>query len=356
MKSKKNMITLSIIILVIGAITLRLIYNRQSLAKELKSVSEFNTEVPVAVDTISGKNIPGSFSVNGSFSPLSEVSVVSETQGKVEAIFAGTGSSVKAGQILASTDRELITAQLSAAKGTYEQAEKDLKRFELLSRDDAASLKQFEAAKLSYLNAQSAYVTAKKQYDNLSVKAPVSGIITKRYIEKGSFLSPGTTAFDIVDIRRVIFIARLTAEQLSDIRQNEQIKLKADVLPGREFRGRVSSIGIKADQSRRYDVEIEVVNSSQAIDKIIPGMFGTAFFENDLKINQLVIKRRTLIRGIKDPAVFVVNGDRVREKNIVIEPLNDEYLHVKNGLRQGDIVVTSGQINLTDGSKIKVMH
>ena len=354
MKKRKNIIVIGITIIVVILIAVRLVANKQALDAEQKSVSEFTTVIPVVIDTVVHKNISNNFNVNGSFEALSEVNVVSEITGKVMQILAETGSYVKEGQKLAVTDNDLLQAKMESEKANYEKAQKDLERYELLAQQDAASTTQYENAKVTLLNAKSSYVDAAKQYENSIIKAPFSGIITKRYIEEGTYLKDGDKAFDIVEVSHVKFIAELTGEQVAEVKPQEEVTISVDALSGKEFKGKVNSISINADESKRYEVEIIVPNSSNG-ESIKPGMYGTVYFADKSNKEPLVIKRKALIGSIKKPQVFVLSGDTVVEKDIVIEQLNDDYLRIISGLNEGEKIIVSGQINLAEGSKVKVV-
>ena len=315
-------------------------------------VSESNITIPIITDTVKYKLIDMEFSINGNFSPSQEISITSETQGKIVSIRSKNGDKVIAGQVLASIDNEILTSQMELAKFNLEKAVKNMKRYEQLSRDDAATMQQYESAKQEYVNAQSAYTTAKIQHENSGIKAPFDGIITKQYIEKGSYVSPGTSVFDIVSINKMKFIARLTGNEVKDVQKGQTIKVKADAYPGINYEGVIGAIIVKSDLSKRYDVEVAV--SNQAADLIKPGMFGTALFLRHSGEQILTIPRKALTGSIKNPEVFIVKGDSVVSRNITAISLNDKYVAVKQGLVPGDVVVISGQISLLNGSKIKL--
>jgi membrane fusion protein, multidrug efflux system len=352
MKNKKRLFTLLTFAIIIILIILRLIANKQSLEAEQKLATEFNQKVPVTIDTVKNKTISTEFIVQGSFTPMHELTVISETQGKVTSIMVETGISVKENQILATTDNEVFISQFELAKANYEKAQKDLKRFEKLSLNDAVSIQQYESAKLNLANAQSAYITARKQYENSTIKAPVSGIIGKRYIERGTYLNPGAPVFDLIEVNKVKFQAKLTSDELPIVILGQNVNVSVDNYPNELYQGKVHSINIQTDPSKRYAVDIEVDNHT---DKVIkPGMYGKVLFEGE-KVSSLVIPRESIAGSIITPEVFIVKGDSVISKSISVKLLNGKYLVIKDGLNEGDIIVTSGQINLLNGTKIRVV-
>ncbi len=349
MKRRRIFLTSAICIVIVALAVVRLVSNKRSMDDQLNLISEFNTMVPVNTDTVKQAQLPAEFQVNGNFSASREISVIAETSGKVLALSAKNGDRVKSGQALVSVESDVYRSQYELAKYNLDKAEKDLRRFEELSKGDAATAQQFEAARQAHVSAQSAFVTASKQLDNTSVKAPFSGVLIKQYIEKGSFLQAGSPVFDMVAIDQVKLVAKLTSEELAKIQKGQAVKVIADAFAGIQFDGKISAIVAKADLSKRYDVEIEVTNHRD--DEIKPGMSGTVFFSGQGN-RALVIPRKALTGSIQKPEVFVVKDDRVILKPIGVEVFDDKTIVVTAGLNVGDVVVVSGQINLVDGSKV----
>ena len=351
MKLRRN-ITIGLIILVLVAIVaFRLISNKHSFENQLKMVSELNTTIPVLTDTVKYRQIENGFRINGTFSPFKEISVNAEVMGKITSVKAETGDEVKKGQILASVDNEISASQLELSKFNLEKAEKDLKRFELLSQGDAATIQQYESVKQVYVNAQCAYTSAHVQNDNSFIKAPFNGSVTKRYVETGTYISPGSPVFDISEIDRMKLIAKLTAGEVDKVRKGEDVDIAVEAYPGIIFKGLVGNIVVKADLSKRYEVEIDILNRSGNLIK--PGMYGSVYFGQNLKEPALVIPRRAIAASILNPEIFIVKGDSVIKINITASSLDNKYVVVKSGLKKGDVIVTSGQINLVNGSKIR---
>lgn len=348
----RRIITIAIVVLATSAIVLRLASNKKGFDQQLKMVSEFSSAIPVNTDTVKYKSFVSDFQENGTFQANRELSITSETQGKVVSISSKTGDYVKAGQVLVSVENEVYKSQLDMARSDLEKAENDRRRFEELSKGDAATVQQFEAVKQTYINAQSAFASVKKQYDNSFLKAPFNGTLTKQYVEKGSYLMPGSPAFDMVEIGKLKLVVKLSGEELKNVQKGQAVKVTADLFPDATFNGTVSAIVVKADLSKRYGVEITVDNRRD--NEIKPGMTGVAAFSGLVGSQALVIPRKAISGSIKNPEIFVIKGNSVVLQRISVLPLDDKNVIVSKGLNAGDVIVVSGQINLVDGSKITV--
>jgi RND family efflux transporter MFP subunit len=354
MKLRKRITTVLIIVALVTIVAYRLISNKRSFEDQLKMVSELNTTIPVLTDTVKYRQITNGFSINGTFSPFKEISITSETQGKITSLRTETGDEVKKGDTLATIDNEIFASQLAVTKFNLEKTEKDLKRFKELTKGEAATIQQYESVKQVFENAQFAYTSARVQNDNAFITAPFRGFITKRYIENGAYIVPGSPVYDIVEIEKLKLIAKLTADEVGKVRKGENVMLTTESFPGISYKGYVGNIVIKADLSGRYEVEVYIINNNDNLIK--PGMYGKVLFAIDLKEPALVIPRRAIEGSILNPEIYLVSGDSVIKKDITASSLDDKYVLVKSGLKKGDVVVTSGQINLVNGSKIRIKN
>lgn len=353
MKRKKLFPALIIMMMAAIAVGSKLAANKRTLDAAREAGTSFNMVIPVMVEEAGRQHMATGFTVNGSFYPLHEVTVVSEVEGQVMDIMADVGNRIEISAHLAIVDSEATEARLKQAENDFEKAKKDLERFHLLIKSDAASAKQYESVNTEYVNAHTALVIARKQMEESVIRAPFSGIIARRHIEKGSFLVPGAPAFKIIDVSKIKFICHLTADRIGKVKKGETVAITVDSLPDASFEGKVATIVIDADASKRYRVEIEADNTENLI---LPGMFGTVSFAPRASSEILTIPRKALTGSIKTPEVFIARGNTAKLQRIIAEPVGDDYLAVIEGVASGDKIVVSGQINLEDGSLIKVVN
>ena len=350
----KRILTISIIIIaLVGGCTAILLLNKKKI--EEKSKMEGNLEtIPVYVMQIKKSTLGGDFEVNGSFIPVHELTLMSEGQGKVIELLVNTGDVVQADQVIAMLDDELVRSQLALANASLEKARADLKKYEGLLKADAISGQQVEDVKLGLKKAETDVTTLNKQLDFATIKAPIQGTITRRFIEKGSLLMPGSPVVDIVDVGRLKFIANVAEPEVVQIRKGQQVQVTSSLFPGKKYQGIVVSVGVKADEARRFPVEIEMAND--AANPLKAGMFGTAVFGSGSPREALLIPRNSIVGSIKTPKVYVVENDKSILRDIRIGSANDHDVEVMDGLKEGDILVTSGQINLDNGVAVRIVN
>jgi RND family efflux transporter MFP subunit len=350
----KRIITISLIVIALaGGCSAILLLNKKKI--EEKSKMDGNLEsIPVYVVTIKNAGLDGDFEVNGSFMAIHELTLMSEGQGKVIDLPVSTGDFVSPGQVLARLDDELVRSQLGLANASLDKARADLKKYEGLLKADAISGQQVEDVKLALKKAETDVTTLKKQLDFAEIKAPIQGTITRRAIEKGSLVMPGSPVVDIVDVSRLKFLANVAESEVVHIRKGQQIPITSTLYPGNVYKGVVVSVGVKADDARRFPVEIEMVNDPS--NPLKAGMFGTAAFESGATHETILIPRNAIVGSIKSPKVYVVENNKSVAREIRIGASNDREVEVLDGLKVGELVVISGQINLDNNVTVRVVN
>jgi len=350
---KRIIIVAFVIVALVGACTVTLLYNKKKIDEKARMDGNLQ-RIPVFIEEIGKRRINGSFESNGTFSAIHELTLMSEGSGKVVELSFKTGDIVNTGKILAVLDDELIRSQLSLAEAMLVKSKSDLKKYENLLTNDAISTQQVEDSRLGVKKAETDVTMLQKQLDNATIKAPIQGTITKRFIEKGSLVLPGTPVAEIVDVSRLKFIANVAESEAVQITPGQKIILTSSLFQGIEYRGTVISVGVKADDAKRFPVEIELINDPK--HPLKAGMFGSAFFTSGSDRETLMIPRHAIVGSIKDPRVYVVEGDKALLRDIRIGTATDQEVEILEGLKAGELVVTSGQINLDNNSTVSIVN
>lgn len=353
MKSSRKYAAIIIAIAIVTLIVVKLFSNKKQSDSELKAMQEYSSVIPVEI--ITPKTLQGrqTLEENGILRSGAEVSILSETSGKVISVAGNLGEHVSAGQILVVVEKEVLESQFKLAKANLENADKDLKRFNNLAGGEAITQQQLEASKLNYQNALTNFVSLKKQLENTVIQSPVNGIISKRSVEKGAFLTPSIQVFTIQEQNQMIFTVRVAESDLFKLNKGQKTEILVDAISQKIFNGSIKSIGVVPDLSGRYEIEISLANTE---NKLRAGMSGKAVFESEMKSSGLVIPRKCVVGSINDARVFILTGDSVRSEIIEALSIDETTVLVTDGLSINEKVVLSGQINLQNGSKVKVIN
>lgn len=351
----KRIIKLTIWVLVLGGLgyfaVTKLGQNKAKLEADAKLSQERNTIIPVVTAKVEMATMSGEFNVVGNFAPYKQAVVMSETAGKIITLNFDNGTKVQAGATLASVDNELLKIQLETTKTNLAKAENDLGRLQKLLGEGGVTQQQIDDAKLGIENLKQQIKGTQKQISMSFVKAPISGIITNKMVEKGSLISPAMQLATITDISRLKMQVYLTEEQVITVKKGQKISLQADLFPEKKFEGTVTFIDVNAGPSRRYLVEIEIMNSGESLKA---GMTGTVFFKGGSTRQVLAIPRESIVGSLQDAKVYVVENGKAVLRSIVSGSVFNGHVQVQDGLKEGETIVVSGQINLEDGKEINI--
>ena len=187
------------------------------------------------------------------------------------------------------------------------------------------------------------------------IKSPISGFVNDIHVEETSFVMPGNNIAEVIQMDRLKLIVNVSENDLSKIKEGQKVNIKTDVFPLDDYTGIVNSISYKADASKKFKVTIEVKNTDNL--KLRSGMFAEVKFE-DLKSqtqSALAIPREAIVGSIQNAAVYVVKDNKAILTEIQTGSAINKYIVVLAGLNEGDMVVTSGIINLKNNAEVKVI-
>ena len=336
-------------VIVAGAITI-LLNNKARSDEKARRGQEVEKAISVAVAKVSKGKITKELSMVGTIVANNDVAIVSETDGRVTSVAAKVGDYKPEGSVLVQVDDELKLASFKSAEVAYEKAKKDYERYQALMKDGAISDNQLEQARQAFQSAEAQYIVARRQYEDTKIKTPISGVVTARNVDVGAYLGKGALVGNVVDISRLKVKVNVAEQDVFRLKVGDEVEVRTDVYPGVVFKGKIETISAKGDEAHTYPVEIAIPNSKE--QPLKAGMFGHVTFTTIGQREALLIPREALIGSVKNPKVFVADGEVARLREIVVGSEAGQYLEVLNGLNEGEMVITSGQNNLKDGYQV----
>ena len=349
----KKIIGIVVVIALIGIVAFTLSNNKKEMEETAASLQQKSESIPVTMTSLKEEEISGEVAINGTLEPKAELTLMSETQGRVTKLYKRKGDKVSVGTLLLQVDNELIQSQLIAAEAQFEKMQKDVARFEKLIKEDAITERDLEDTRLGLKQAEANYKSTKKRLEDTYIKSPISGVIHEDYIEIGSFLSPGAKVYDIVDVSKLKLEVKVPEAYILQVQDGQKVEISTDVHPGETIEGKVITVAQKADGTLKYGVEIEVLNNNKELP-LKAGMYAVANFEFAPK-KSVVLERKAINGSLKDANVYVVENETAKLRQIVIGQVFDDKVEVISGLKKGEKVVLSGQINLKDGTKVSAI-
>lgn len=352
---KKVLIYGVLTIAALAAIIWKLNANKKANTEKIEFVKQSNTgDVPVLTEKVTKTEFDDAFAANGNFEPARELTFLSETSGRITKLLVDEGSFVKQGQIMARIDDELLGTDLQSAKVNLEQLKVDKERYESAFKTGGVTQKQMDDTRLQYEVAQTRYEAASRRVRDTHVKVPISGTINAKYVEQGAYLSAGTKMFDIVDVSRLKLRVTVPEQQVIHLQPGDKVEVVTNVFPETKYTGKITFIAAKGDATLSYPVEMEVSNI--AGKPLKAGMYGTANFAMPQQAPAILVSRNAFVGGVNGNQVYVMEGNIAKLRKVTAGRIFGDKVEIREGLAEGETVITSGQINLTDGAKVAVQQ
>lgn len=354
---RTNYIILILLVAVVGfAAYYRLSSNKEILDQRAAERSVEIIEVPVRVSAVEKTTVDHSIERTSTFRAHKELPIMAEARGRISGLFIRPGQAVARGQTLAKIDDASLRSRLDLARLSLGNAEKNVERYQNLLNAGAISRQQFEKIALELENARVQVATIEQELGYSTVRSPLSGIVKEVKLEQGSFAIPGSPLAMIVDISRLKLILQLSEQEVIKIQEGQEVEILAEVYPDHVFNGRVTVVSVQADQARKFDVEVELPNSTT--HPLKDGMLGTVKLKAGPDNNEtvLVIPRNAVIGSLLDPRAYVAEDGTARVRPLQVGEVINDLVVVRQGLSEGENVITTGQINLEDGRRIAIVE
>jgi multidrug efflux pump subunit AcrA (membrane-fusion protein) len=377
-------------------------------------------QVPVEVELLQRGSLDLRLQLTGTVMPEAQVDVFSKVSGILEAIDVEQGDTVKAGQVVASIEREEREAKLQESKAALDvlkarweqmeagarpeeitQAEElvrqaearwmnsldNYKRLKTLKERDFIAQQRLDEAMLQVTINEAEYNSAREKLSlmrkgarqedrdallaqirqaeatvrlaeinlkNATIRAPISGIISERFLDRGAFVSAAAPLIRIVAMDVVKIVVHVVEGELAQIKAGSRGDIRVDTYPGEVFRGSVVCISPIVDpQTRAADVEIHVENHDY---RLKPGMFARANLVVQHRDGVLLLSRDSLLRQSGPSKVFVHDNGKAVLKEVKIGLQGEQYVEVLEGLQEGDEIIVAGHYELTEGMNVDVIR
>jgi len=336
----------------IALIIFTLSSNKNKINKKNNPAPTKPVVIPVKVAQASSRLQEINIIKTGTVVPLKEARVLSSSGGMLVSVNFALGDHVINGQVLAKTDIRTQQLELQKAETGAAKLLRDLQTYTELLAGKAATKQQVDNIRQDYLNSTNQVRQARKSLADSYIKAPITGIIAARPVEQGIYITSGTEIATVVDLSRAKIKVNLTETEVYQIEKGQRVKITTEVYPEKIFIGTVGFISPQADAARSYQAEIQINNSGK--DALRSGTFVYADFSKTTAQHILSIPREALISSVRDAAVYLVRNGIVSLRNIKVGGETGGFVTVVSGLTEGDLVVTSGQINLRSGSQVRI--
>ncbi|MBN8821409.1 MULTISPECIES: efflux RND transporter periplasmic adaptor subunit [unclassified Spirosoma] len=347
---KTTLIIITSALAIVALIGFRLASNKEKIDAQNKPTVNTNVAIPVTVNRVEEGTVSQQLIKTGNLIPFREATITATTAGKVTRVNFDLGTQVRQGQTLVELDNRLKELSLQATQLNIDKLKKDVNRYNTLLAGNATTEIQVNETKYNYENAVNQAEQIQKQIQDANVKAPISGQIVQKAIEPGVYITVGSTLGKVLDVARLKVDVLVNESDVYQLHKGQAVKVTADVFPGKVFSGQISYIAPQGTDEHNYPVEITISNANG----LKAGTFVNVDFSQKSNQKALQIPRIALVESIKNPYVYVVENNVVHQRKITVGRDFGDTIEVLNGLSAGDVVVTTGQLNLGEGKPVQI--
>ncbi len=311
--------------------------------------------VPVYVEELKPQTFRHYLRVQGNVDSDNTIAIMPKMGGTVLEIHAKAGDVVKAGQVLAVLDGEIIKKQIKAIDTQLTLAEDMYQRQSKLREDNIGSEVEYLQIKTQVESLRDQKATLQEQYDNFVIRATIDGTIDRATLKLGETVGAERLAFQIVNSNDLKVIAELSESYINTLEESNEVEITFPSLDTKITTNIDVISRVINPFNRTFTIEIKIPNEN---GKIRPNMTSTLRINDYTAHNQMVIPANSLQISNGDRFVYVAvkDGDywvaKRRDVKEGISAGND--LVITEGLQPGDLLITTGYNSISDNDYILI--
>ena len=263
-----------------------------------------------------------------------------------------------AAQSLTKANYDATREQFDKAAAKVETARSQVSMIE--ARADAAKA-NIDVVQAKSRGAQAVVQETRIPLQDTALRSPLNGIVLQKSIERGTLVSAGTKGFTVADTSSVKAVFGVADIVVPEMKLGRTLTIESETMPGRDFRGQITSVFPAADQkSRVFNVEVTIQNPEFLLR---PNMIVSLRVEtNQTTSGQLVVSLNAVMKARNNANGYQVwvleeQGERqiARLRDVKLGQSYGNTVAVTEGLKEGERVLTTGVTIVNDGDQVKVI-
>jgi RND family efflux transporter MFP subunit len=256
--------------------------------------------------------------------------------------------------LVAQRDLDVARTQYEAALAQFQTTEVELSqhpdRVRVAEAQQDSQQSAVRVAEADLRRRQAEVGVARKKLADATIEAPIAGAVAKRHVNPGEFVRENTAVLTIVRADPLKFTGTVAEHAALQIRPGQPVRLRVEPLPGRTFAGRVTRVSPAVDvTSRTVLLEAEVPNREGVLK---PGLFSRAAVVLREDANVAFVPEAAVAYFAGLTRVFVIADGTAQARVVTLGPVREGRVEVKQGVKAGEQVATSGLAQLQDGAPV----
>lgn len=348
----KKWLLVIVVIALLGAMLLLYFWMKS----EQKQSTPFEyPPVKVALATVKQQATPRKLTAVGELEAVRQIQVASEASGRIQQIYFQSGQHVSAGQLLLQLNDDIEQAEIVQLKAKLKLNEAVYQRGQELLKINAVAKEEVEnaLANRDVIVGQIQQLNAKIQQKK--IRAPFAGVIGIRRVHQGQYLNIAEPIVSLVDTQYLLVNFNLDERSTPNIKVGQQLQVSLDAFPGQQFTAQVTAIDPLISSSRTVAVQAKLPNLQQQLKA---GMYANVILQQQEE-QVLMMPETAVTYTAYGETVFkaVDHKGQLQASKVAVKvgERNAGWVEVKSGLKQGDRVIRSGQLKLSDAMPIEAI-
>lgn len=324
--------------------------------------SKQNPTITVTAKNVTKQQWAQEITATASTRAVLGVYVTTELAGLISKVYFKPGSNVKKGQVLVELNIDADVAQLASLEAQYKLAQITYTRDKAQYSIQAVSKQQLDTDLQNMKNLQAQVAQQAATVDKKIIQAPFSGTVGISLVYPGQYLNVGDKVTTLQSLDPIYVDFYLPQQNLVSLRKNQKISFSLDTYPNVTFEGKITTINpIVETSTRNVEVEATVPNPKHLL---LPGMFGNAVIDLGAKKEFLTVPQTAINYNSYGDIVFIIKTTGKDKKGNPIQTVTQSFVTVGDtrgdqiailkGVNAGDLIVTSGQLKLKNGSPVAI--
>jgi RND family efflux transporter MFP subunit len=306
------------------------------------------------MDVTAESEFADTFELPAVIEPNKIVTISAEIDGRIEDIPVEEGYKVKTGDLLIKLNTDLILPQLEMAQAQLKRDEIEYQRMVNLVENEATAKSDLDNAMTSLAISRAQLDEIKARLERSSIIASTNGVLNKILVEEGEYIQPGMPVAEIVDNESVKVVVEVSERDISFFTTGKEAEVYTEYRGMKKvLTGTITFISELADQlTHSTRVEITLPNKEKYMRS---GQIVRVAMTRQILNDVILIPLSAVIPMENGYAVYVVNSNEAKRRDVVIDIIKGENVLIESGLMPGDRLIISGHRFVVPDQQVTVV-
>ena len=284
----------------------------------------------------------------GGVEPVRWSKVASVIRDRIVEVCDCEGKPVAKGDVLVRLDDREVQAQMKELKAREDFGKREMSRVSDLVTRGAATTQAYERSLMDLQQVQGLISVQLEKIGDYTILAPMDGVVLRRDGEIGEIAEAGQILFRVGVPLPLQVVAEVNEEDIPRVALKQTVLFRTDAFPDRRLEGTVREITPMGDVvAKTYRIKVALPDDTP----LKPGMSVEANIVTRERPDALLVPAG----AVQGNAVFVIDGNRARKREVKIGIRGTRAVEVLDGLKEGERVASPAPTDLKDSARVRVL-